>query len=125
MSGHFSEYVLRNDRMCSEPGVDREEVHMSEVVEGHPTGCKVLIVVDVLANLKVRFLAARDDLSGVGEGFASGGTGYITKSFNDYEVARRVRTQLERRELRRQLESLQAELEETCQRQIGTEPGDR
>ena len=94
------------------PGIDGYEV------------CERLKADPELRDIPVLFLTARDDLAGVGKGFASGGADYITKPFNQDEVAGRIRTQLERRMQFRQLEALQTELQETRKRQLGEEADD-
>jgi len=94
------------------PGIDGYEVCRRLKADAH------------LMSIPVLFLTARDDLPGVSKGFASGGADYITKPFNKDELVNRIRTQLERRMLRRQLDTLQAELEATRKGQSGEDTGD-
>ena len=82
------------------PGMDGYEV------------CRRLKADPELKDIPVLFLSARNDLSGIHKGFASGGADYITKPFDRVELTSRIRTQLERRMLSRQLATLQAELAE-------------
>ena len=89
------------------PGMDGYEV------------CQKLKTNPDLKDIPVLFLSARDDVPSVSKGFASGGADYITKPFNKDELASRIRTQLERRMLSRQLETLRAELEKTRRSQLG------
>ena len=89
------------------PGMDGYEV------------CQKLKADPDLKDIPVLFLSARDDIPSVSKGFASGGADYITKPFNKDELASRIRTQLERRMLSRQLESLRVELGEIQASQPG------
>lgn len=94
------------------PGIDGYEVCRRLKADAH------------LISIPVLFLTARDDLPGVSKGFASGAADYIAKPFNKDELINRIRTQLERRMSRRQLDTLQAELEATRTGQSGEETGD-
>jgi DNA-binding response OmpR family regulator len=92
-------------------------------MNGYET-CRQLKANESLKAIPVIFLTARDDVEGIVEGFSSGGADYITKAFNKDELVNRIRTQLERRMLRRQLDTLQAELEATRKGQSGEDTGD-
>ena len=80
-------------------------------IDGYET-CRRLMADEVLEEIPVIFLTARDDLDGVIEGFSSGGMDYIVKPFRKEEVLVRVRTHLERARYARDLAELNAHLEE-------------
>jgi diguanylate cyclase (GGDEF)-like protein len=81
------------------PGMDGFEV------------CRRLKADEATAGIPVIFVTARGD--DVAQGFAVGGADYIAKPIQPDEVRARVRHQLERQMLLRQLRSLNLKLEET------------
>ena len=82
------------------PGMDGFEV------------CRRLKADDVLRDIPVIFITARDGATDVVTGLRLGGVDYITKPFRDEEVLARVRTQLHLGRLRRELERRNHTLEE-------------
>ena len=85
----------------SEPDLILLDVMMPGI-DGYET-CRRLKRDARLADIPVLFLAARDDLPGIVEGFESGGLDYMTKPFRKEEVLSRIRTHLERAILMRKL----------------------
>ena len=81
------------------PGMDGLEV------------CQRLQQDDVTRSIPVIFLTARSDADNVVEGFRVGGADYVIKPFSKEEVLARVRTQLERVRLLREVETKNAALE--------------
>ncbi|HJP30093.1 MAG TPA: response regulator [Candidatus Latescibacteria bacterium] len=80
-------------------------------IDGYET-CRRLKADPALRGIPVIFLTARDDLEGIVEGFTAGGEDYVTKPFKKEEVLARIRTHLERALLARQLNELNAHLEQ-------------
>lgn len=80
-------------------------------IDGYET-CRQLKARPELEDIPVIFLTARDDIEGIVEGFQAGGVDYITKPFNKDELLVRIRTHLERARFERDLEELNARLEE-------------
>ena len=81
------------------PGMDGFEV------------CRRLQQDDATRSIPVIFLTARGDVDNVVEGLRIGGIDYVIKPFRKEEVLARVRTQLERVQLLREVVSKNAELE--------------
>ena len=75
--------------------------------------CRRLKAADELEEIPVIFLTARGDLEGIVEGFESGGVDYVVKPFKKEELLARIRTNLERAILARELLHLNEQLEET------------
>ena len=75
--------------------------------------CRRLKAVDELEEIPVIFLTARNDLEGIVEGFESGGVDYVVKPFKKEELLARIRTNLERAILARELLQLNEQLEGT------------
>ena len=77
--------------------------------------CRQLKAVEELEEIPVIFLTARSDVEGIVEGFESGGVDYVVKPFKKEELLARIRTNLERAILARELlqlnEQLKAETE--------------
>ena len=78
-------------------------------IDGFET-CRRLKANPELQDTPVLFLTARDELSGVLEGFQVGGLDYITKPFQKEEVLIRIRTHLERTRLAQELAKKNHEL---------------
>jgi len=74
--------------------------------------CRRLQQDDGTRSIPVVFLTARGDVDNVVEGLRSGGVDYVIKPFRKEEVLARVRTQLERVRLLREVVAKNAELEE-------------
>ena len=82
------------------PGMDGFEV------------CRRLQQEDGTCSIPVIFLSARGEVDSVVEGLRNGGVDYVIKPFRKEEVMARVRTQLERVRLLREVVSKNAELED-------------
>lgn len=82
------------------PGMDGFEV------------CRQMQQDEAMSSIPVIFLTARGDVDNVVEGLRIGGVDYVIKPFRKEEVLARVRTQLERVRLLRQVVAKNAELEE-------------
>ena len=80
-------------------------------IDGYET-CRRLKADPVLRQIPVLFLTAREDVEGVVEGFAAGGSDYILKPFRKEEVVARLRTHLERARFARQLAQINVHLED-------------
>jgi DNA-binding response OmpR family regulator len=80
-------------------------------IDGFET-CRRLKADPETAGTPVIFLTARNELEGVLEGFQAGGVDYMSKPFQKEEVLIRIRTHLERDRLARELEDLNAHLEQ-------------
>ncbi|MBT3341530.1 MAG: sigma 54-interacting transcriptional regulator [Gemmatimonadetes bacterium] len=85
------------------PGMDGFEV------------CRRLQQDEQTRSIPVIFLTARGDVDNVVEGLESGGVDYVIKPFRKEEVMARVRTQLERVQLLRELVTKSKQLEEQAQ----------
>ena len=81
-------------------------------IDGYET-CRRLKEMAGLEDTPVIFLTARDDLPGIVEGFESGGVDYVAKPFRREELLARIRTNLDRALLARELIQLNERLEDT------------
>lgn len=93
---HEPELILLDIRL---PGMDGYEV------------CRQLKADETTRHIPVIFVSALDEQTDKVQGFAVGGVDYITKPFQSKEVLARVETHLTLRNLQRQLESQNLELQ--------------
>jgi DNA-binding response OmpR family regulator len=77
--------------------------------------CRRLKATAGLEEVPVIFLTARGDQEGIVEGFEAGGVDYVVKPFKKTELLARIRTNLERALLARELVRTNEALEETVQ----------
>jgi DNA-binding NtrC family response regulator len=78
--------------------------------------CRRLKQNQATAGIPVIFITARDDPSGIVEGFRAGGVDYVTKPFHAEEVGMRVQLHLSLSDLTRRLHARAAELLEANKR---------
>jgi two-component system, sensor histidine kinase and response regulator len=78
--------------------------------------CTIIRKNDNHKNLPIIFLTARTDTEGIVKGFEVGAQDYITKPFNTAELLIRVKTQLELKDSREKLESVNQWLENEVQK---------
>lgn len=65
--------------------------------------CRQIKCNPVLSEIPVIFLSAKDDKASIEEGFAAGGSDYVTKPFSAVEVKSRMNTHLELKKCREEL----------------------
>jgi two-component system cell cycle response regulator len=79
-------------------------------IDGFET-CKRLKQLPTLRQVPIIFLTARAEIDSVIQGFEIGAVDYIRKPFNPVELRARVRTHIELRKIREELEAQKLELE--------------
>lgn len=84
---------------------------MMPVMDGFET-CKRIKDKPEYANIPIIFLSARVEIDSIIKGFQYGAVDYIRKPFNDMELIARVRTHVELKKTREQLERENKKLEE-------------
>ncbi|OYT17906.1 MAG: hypothetical protein B7C24_00065 [Bacteroidetes bacterium 4572_77] len=84
---------------------------MMPELDGYET-CKTILANPKSAQVPIIFITAKNDYSSIVKGFAAGAKDYVTKPFNSKELLARVRTHLELKRSRENLEKLTQHLEE-------------
>lgn len=79
-------------------------------IDGFET-CKRILSNPKTANVPIIFITAKNDYDSIIKGFDAGAKDYVTKPFNSKELLARVRTHLELKRNREELENLNQELE--------------
>jgi diguanylate cyclase (GGDEF)-like protein len=113
---NYELFVATNGRMAVEvaeakmPDLILMDVMMPEV-DG-VTACGVLHSRPATAEIPVIFITAKSEVDDMVRGFEAGGVDYVTKPFSPAELNARVKTHLELKRSREQLQSYGRQLEE-------------
>lgn len=83
---------------------------MMPEMDGYET-CKRILANPKTAKTPVIFITAKNDYDSIVKGFEAGAKDYVTKPFNSFELLARVKTHLELKQSRKDLEVLNANLE--------------